>query len=192
MLSLSLSGFSLGTPTHLNTHSHIHSSASESLVKVNLIGRNTNMTLGGKAELMCRIRGPRHAITLAWTVQRDASGIDTILTLYSDGTISWSGDPYRYQVKVDARQNDMFHYLLINDASHRQAGSYQCIVSVFQENAYKKLPSSNNVAVMVHNPGTDDICEAACVFWVVGGWQGFGVKANSVACLTLLQRAASR
>lgn len=130
-------------------------------MKVNLISRNNLVTVGDNAELMCRVRGPRLPITLTWSLQRDASTLDNILTLYSDGAISWSGDQNRYQLKVENKPNQVIHYLLISGASHREAGNYQCSVSVFLENVHKKLPPSNQLAVQVKNPGTAEICEAA-------------------------------
>ncbi|XP_071331872.1 immunoglobulin superfamily member 3-like [Trachinotus anak] len=124
----------------------------DSFVKVNLISRNNVVTVGGNVELICRVKGPRVPLTLSWSLQRDVSVVDTILTLYSDGGLSWSGDQQGYQVKVQSNSNEVLYYLLINGASRRQAGSYQCSVSVFLENAYKKLPSSHLLAVMVQNP----------------------------------------
>ncbi|XP_029314465.1 immunoglobulin superfamily member 2-like [Cottoperca gobio] len=123
-----------------------------SFVTVNLISRNTIVTVGENVELMCRVKGPRVPITLTWSLQRDSSTIDNILTLYSNGAISWSGDQHRYQLKVVNTQNEVIHYLLINGASHREAGSYECRVSVFLENVYKGLPPSNPLAVRVQNP----------------------------------------
>lgn len=123
-------------------------------MKVNLISRKTRVPVGENVELMCRVRGPRIPLTLTWSLQHDVSTLDNILTLYSDGAISWSGDQHRYQLKVENKKNEVIHYLLINGASHREAGSYQCSVSVFLENVHKKLPASNQVAVSVQNPGT--------------------------------------
>lgn len=132
----------------------------ESFVKLNLISRNNIVTVGENVELMCRVRGLNVPVTLTWSLQRDASTIDNILTLYSDGSISWSGDQHRYQLKVESKQKEVIHYLLINGASHREAGRYQCSVSVFLENVHKKLPPSNQLAVNVQNPGTAEICKA--------------------------------
>uniref|UniRef100_A0A8D0CLZ8 Immunoglobulin superfamily, member 3-like n=1 Tax=Sander lucioperca TaxID=283035 RepID=A0A8D0CLZ8_SANLU len=119
---------------------------------LSLISRNNIVTVGANVQLMCRIKGPRMPITLTWSLQRDPSTLDNILTLYSDGAISWSGDQQRYQLKVENKQNEVIHFLLINGASHREAGSYQCRVSVFLENVHKKLPPSNQLAVLVRNP----------------------------------------
>ncbi|XP_045909304.1 immunoglobulin superfamily member 2-like isoform X3 [Micropterus dolomieu] len=126
----------------------------DSFVKVNLISRKTRVPVGENVELMCRVRGPRIPLTLTWSLQRDVSTLDNILTLYSDGAISWSGDQHRYQLKVENKKNEVIHYLLINGASHREAGRYQCSVSVFLENVHKKLPASNQLAVSVQNPET--------------------------------------
>lgn len=124
-------------------------------MKLNLISRNNIVTVGENVELICRVGGLNVPITLTWSLQRDASTLDNILTLYSDGSISWSGDQHRYQLKVENNGNVFTHYLLINGASHREAGRYQCSVSVFLENVHKKLPPSNQLAVSVQNPGTN-------------------------------------
>ncbi|XP_034069369.1 immunoglobulin superfamily, member 3-like [Gymnodraco acuticeps] len=125
---------------------------SESFVKVSLISRNNNVTVGENVELMCRVKGPPVPMTLAWSLQRDASTLDNILTMYYDGAISWSGDQSRYQLKVEKQKNGVFHYLLINGVSQSEVGIYQCRVSVFLDNVYKKLPLSNPVAISVLNP----------------------------------------
>uniref|UniRef100_A0A8C4ITR9 Ig-like domain-containing protein n=1 Tax=Dicentrarchus labrax TaxID=13489 RepID=A0A8C4ITR9_DICLA len=127
-------------------------------LKVSLISRNNMVTVGGNLELMCRVKGPRVPITVTWSLQRGSSP-DNVLTMYSDGTISWSGDQRRYQLKVDSTQNQVVYYLLINGASHSEAGSYLCSVSAILENAYKRLPPSNQVAVNVLNPGTKILSE---------------------------------
>lgn len=125
----------------------------ETFVKVFLISRKTRVTVGEYVELLCRVRGPNVPVTLTWSLQRDASSVDNILTIYSDGSISWSEDQQGYQLKVENKVNEVAYYLLINSASHREAGNYQCRASAFLENVYKKLPPSNPVAVMVQNPG---------------------------------------
>ncbi|XP_068428064.1 immunoglobulin superfamily member 3-like [Clinocottus analis] len=124
----------------------------DSFLKVHLISRNSIVTVGENVELMCRVRGPRIPITLTWSLQRYASTPDNILTVYSDGAISWSGDQQRYQLKVVNKENEIIYYLLINGASRREAGGYQCWVSVFLEKVHKKLPPSNQLAVSVQNP----------------------------------------
>uniref|UniRef100_A0A3Q3SAM5 Immunoglobulin superfamily member 3-like n=1 Tax=Mastacembelus armatus TaxID=205130 RepID=A0A3Q3SAM5_9TELE len=110
------------------------------------------VTIGENVELMCRVRGPRLPMTVTWSLQRDALSIDNIMTLYFDGAISWSGDQHRYQLKVENQQSQVIHSLLINSASHREAGNYQCRVSVVLQNEHKKLPPSNQLAVLVLNP----------------------------------------
>ncbi|XP_035532242.1 immunoglobulin superfamily member 3 [Morone saxatilis] len=120
-------------------------------LKVSLVSRSSTVTVGGNLELMCRVKGPHVPITVTWSLQRGSS-LDSILTINSDGTISWSGDQRRYQLKVQSAQNQVVYYLLINGASHSEAGSYLCSVSAFLENIYKRLPLSNPVAVNVLNP----------------------------------------
>ncbi|XP_034549224.1 immunoglobulin superfamily member 2-like [Notolabrus celidotus] len=117
-------------------------------VNVNLISRESRVTVGNNVELICRVRAVQVPITVTWTLQRDASTIDNILTVYADGTISWSGDQHRYQLKVQKTKNEFIHYLLINGASHREKGRYQCGVTY---NINKKS-SSNWLAVQVQDP----------------------------------------
>ncbi|XP_028250142.1 immunoglobulin superfamily member 3-like isoform X2 [Parambassis ranga] len=124
----------------------------DSKVKAHLIIRNNRVTVGENVELMCRVKGPRVPVTLTWSLLRSASTLDNILTVYHDGSISWSGDQHHYQVKVENKESEVVHYLQIIGASHREAGTYQCMVSVFLDNVLKKLPSSNQLAVMVQNP----------------------------------------
>ncbi|XP_068602567.1 immunoglobulin superfamily member 3-like [Brachionichthys hirsutus] len=126
----------------------------DSFVRVNLISRNNIVTIGDNVELICRVRGV-HAglpITLAWSLQRDGSSLDSILTVYSDGAISWSGEQHRYQLQVQNKGNEINHYLLINGASHWEAGRYQCSASIFLANVHKQLPPSNQLAVKVQDP----------------------------------------
>uniref|UniRef100_A0A3Q3XIW3 Ig-like domain-containing protein n=1 Tax=Mola mola TaxID=94237 RepID=A0A3Q3XIW3_MOLML len=124
----------------------------ESFVNVKLISRNNIVSVGETVELICRIRGLNVPATLTWSLQRDASTLDNILTQYSDGSISWSGEQHRYQLKVEVKEYQALHYLIINGVSHREAGRYQCGVSVFLDNVHKKLPPSNPLAVNVQNP----------------------------------------
>uniref|UniRef100_A0A8C2ZRV7 Immunoglobulin superfamily, member 3-like n=1 Tax=Cyclopterus lumpus TaxID=8103 RepID=A0A8C2ZRV7_CYCLU len=120
-----------------------------SFVKVKLISRDSSVTVGDNVELMCWVSGPRLPITLTWSLQRPyASTQDSILTVYSDGAISWFGDQQRYQLKVENKENGVFYYLLMNSASRREAGIYQCWVSVFLEKVHKKLPPSNQLATL--------------------------------------------
>ncbi|XP_049584942.1 immunoglobulin superfamily member 2 [Syngnathus scovelli] len=148
-----------------NSHSRTNSQSArtmltvtpmDSFMGVNLISRNSVATVGDNVELMCRVKGPpRLTTTLSWSVQRNTSTLDNILSVYYDGTISWSGEQQRYHLKVDNKPSERIYYLLINGASHREAGSYQCRVSVFQKNVFKKLPPSNLLTVKVHNPASD-------------------------------------
>uniref|UniRef100_A0A8C2ZTK8 Immunoglobulin superfamily, member 3-like n=1 Tax=Cyclopterus lumpus TaxID=8103 RepID=A0A8C2ZTK8_CYCLU len=128
----------------------------DSFVKVKLISRDSSVTVGDNVELMCWVSGPRLPITLTWSLQRPyASTQDSILTVYSDGAISWFGDQQRYQLKVENKENGVFYYLLMNSASRREAGIYQCWVSVFLEKVHKKLPPSNQLGVLVQDPVSD-------------------------------------
>ncbi|XP_068184842.1 immunoglobulin superfamily member 3-like [Antennarius striatus] len=126
----------------------------DSFVRLNLISRNNMVTIGDNVELICRIRGI-HAglpITLAWSLQRDDLSLDSIVTVYSDGTISWSGEQRRYQLRVQNKGDEIYHYLLISGASHWEEGRYQCSASIFLENVHKQLRPSNQLALKVQNP----------------------------------------
>ncbi|XP_057708006.1 immunoglobulin superfamily member 2-like isoform X2 [Corythoichthys intestinalis] len=126
-----------------------------SLVDVKLRSRNTIVTIGDNVELMCHVKGPHLAKMLTWSLQRGASPVDNILTMYSDGAIRWSGEQQRYHLRVDNAQNESVYYLFIHGASHRETGSYQCQVSVFQNNVYKQLLPSNQLMILVQNPASD-------------------------------------
>lgn len=103
------------------------------------------------------------AMALTWTLQRPDSPQDTVVTVYSDGSISWSGVQHRYQLKVENKGNKVLHHLLVNGASHSEAGSYRCIVSVVKDGVYHRLPSSNQVAVIVVNPGNPKFTPQKCL-----------------------------
>uniref|UniRef100_A0A665TZN3 Zgc:91849 n=1 Tax=Echeneis naucrates TaxID=173247 RepID=A0A665TZN3_ECHNA len=84
----------------------------------------------------------------AWPQNRDQEGaftpgapqnsslqfvtIDTILTLYHDGKISWSGDQQGYQTKVQTSEKEIYHHLLINGASQREGPSFELTIQQAQ------------------------------------------------------------
>lgn len=109
--------------------------------------------MGDAVELICQVKELNAPMALTWTLQRDGSPLDAIVTAYSDGSISWSGAQRRYQLKVERKGADVLHYLLVNGASRAEAGSYRCSASVFRDGVYRKLPQSNQVAVTVERPG---------------------------------------
>uniref|UniRef100_A0A3B5MM50 Ig-like domain-containing protein n=1 Tax=Xiphophorus couchianus TaxID=32473 RepID=A0A3B5MM50_9TELE len=124
----------------------------DSVVKVVLRNRDPLVTMGNDVQLMCKVSSPRVPMTLTWSQETEDTNLNTIVVLYSNGSISWSGDQYRYQVQVDNQGNSVMHYLKVLRASHREEGKYQCMVSIFLHNVYKKLPASNLVNVKVQNP----------------------------------------
>ncbi|XP_014845958.1 PREDICTED: immunoglobulin superfamily member 3-like isoform X1 [Poecilia mexicana] len=136
------------------TNVNVNVKSIESAVKMALRNREPTVTVGNDVQLMCKVSGPRVPMTLTWSKETEDSNLNTIVVLYSNGSISWSGDQYRYQVQVDNQGNTIMHNLKILRASHREAGKYQCMVSVFQHNVYKKLSPSNLVNVQVHNPAS--------------------------------------
>lgn len=130
----------------------------ESFVKVSLRGRNNQAAEGQEVELICRVRRLSLPHTLTWSVRRDSPTPDNILTLYSSGAISWFGDQQqRYQLKIEKnpQQNETWYYLIINSASKREAGKYQCSVSVMLEKTPRKMTLSNELAVNVERPKSD-------------------------------------
>lgn len=128
------------------------SCVAESFVALGLIGRNSMATAGDSVELMCRVRGLNLPMTLSWTLQRDGSSLDNVLTMHSDGSIIWAREQHSYQLRVQKKQNGLYHYLVINGVSEREAGRYQCHVVVSLKNVPKKL-ESNSLAVIVGKPG---------------------------------------
>ncbi|XP_060944505.1 immunoglobulin superfamily member 3-like [Limanda limanda] len=141
------------------TNSKIHSQSATSTVTVSptkssvkLISRKTSVTVGENVELMCRVQGPHVPTTLSWILQHEDATIQNILTLKWNGDISWSGDQHVYQLRVVNKPKEVTHYLLINGASPREAGKYQCEASAYIQNFPKKPRPSNQVAVMVQYP----------------------------------------
>ncbi|KAM4731058.1 immunoglobulin superfamily member 2-like [Anableps anableps] len=124
----------------------------DSVVKVSLRNRDPSVIVGNDVHLMCKVSSLRIPTTVTWSQQTEDYNLNTILVLYSNGSISWSGDQHRYQVAVDNRGDTVMHYLKVLRASRREAGTYQCIVSVFMHNIHKRLAESYPVKVMVQNP----------------------------------------
>ncbi|KAK7939234.1 hypothetical protein WMY93_002560 [Mugilogobius chulae] len=118
-----------------------------------LISRNQNAAEGQEVPLMCRVRELNLPRNLTWSVRRNSTMPDNILTLYSNGAISWFGDHQQYQLKIDntMHKNEMMYYLFINSASKQDTGKYQCSVSVIVDRAPRTLVSSE-LAVSVKSP----------------------------------------
>uniref|UniRef100_A0A3B4A560 Ig-like domain-containing protein n=1 Tax=Periophthalmus magnuspinnatus TaxID=409849 RepID=A0A3B4A560_9GOBI len=109
-----------------------------------------------RVELICRIKRLKLPRTLIWSVRRGSTTPDSILTLYSNGAISWSGDQQQYQLKIENKnqQDEMWYHLIISSASKKDAGNYKCSVSVVLDKAPRKLHSSE-LAVSVDSPVSD-------------------------------------
>uniref|UniRef100_A0A8C5GF08 Ig-like domain-containing protein n=1 Tax=Gouania willdenowi TaxID=441366 RepID=A0A8C5GF08_GOUWI len=131
----------------------------KTLMKVSLINRNSAVAIGDNVDLMCRIKGPRRAlIAVTWSLHCDTPTPGDILTVSSDGAISWFVKQHRYQVKVETRNNEeVIYYLQIIGASDREAGSYCCGLDVRIENGSRNRILSNPVAVVVHNQGKSNL-----------------------------------
>uniref|UniRef100_A0A674MGH2 Ig-like domain-containing protein n=1 Tax=Takifugu rubripes TaxID=31033 RepID=A0A674MGH2_TAKRU len=113
---------------------------------------SSNVTVAPTGERRLRLRRTNrsriiHEASCIFDVSRVDFPLDTIVTVYADGSISWSGVQRRYQLKVESKRNEVLHYLLINGASHAEAGSYRCSVSVFQDGVYRRLLQSNQLAI---------------------------------------------
>lgn len=124
----------------------------ESYVKLGLRGRNSFATMGDNVELICTVGGLNLPATLSWTLQRDGSNLDNILTMYSDGAVRWAGEQSSYQLRVEKNPNGLNYYLVINGVSRREGGRYQCHVAVSLKNVPRKL-ESNSLAVFVQKSG---------------------------------------
>lgn len=120
-----------------------------SFIKVNLKSRDNMVTIGENALLICQVRGVHVPITVTWSLLRDDSSIENILTVNSNGGISWSASQHRYQLNVQRIDNGFIHSLLIRGASNIEAGRYQCTVS---HNTHMTPAVSNQLAVQVNEP----------------------------------------
>ncbi|XP_020787515.2 LOW QUALITY PROTEIN: immunoglobulin superfamily member 3-like [Boleophthalmus pectinirostris] len=134
----------------------------DKFASVSVIGRNHIASEGDKVELICRVRRLKLPRTLTWSVRRGSPTPDNILTLYSNGAISWFGDQHRYQLEIvnKNQQDEMWYHLIISSASKKDAGSYKCSASVVLDKAPKKL-SSSELAVNVVRPASDLTLTAA-------------------------------
>ncbi|XP_056435580.1 immunoglobulin superfamily member 3-like [Gadus chalcogrammus] len=128
----------------------------ENTLRLTLKGRDTAATLGGDVELWCHVKAPRIPMTLTWTLRRDGSPPDKLLELSPDGAITWRGGrQQRYQLRVERLDETVLvHKLRIAGATPSEAGRYQCEASVFLEKRHKKMNPSNELAVMVTQPGS--------------------------------------
>lgn len=122
-------------------------------MKLSLKTRYSSVTVGDTVELICKVTRLHVPAIFSWIKQNEDSSLNTIVRLSSDGPISWSGAQHHYQVQVDKQEKAVMYYLNLVGAGHREAGRYQCVMSVFLENKYKKLPPSNSLMVVVQNPG---------------------------------------
>nr|XP_046220040.1 immunoglobulin superfamily member 3-like [Oncorhynchus gorbuscha] len=125
----------------------------ESLLSVYLSSRGVQVTVGGEVELVCRVQGPSRPVTVTWSLQREGqSAPDNILTLSYTGDITWSGDQSNYQLRATTGKKEVRYYLRIIKASHKEAGRYQCVISVFLQGRHRKPQNSNALGVLVQTP----------------------------------------
>ncbi|XP_020315360.2 immunoglobulin superfamily member 3 [Oncorhynchus kisutch] len=125
----------------------------ESLLSVYLSSRGVQVTVGGEVELVCRVQGPSLPVTVTWSLQREGqSAPDNILTLSYTGDITWSGDQSNYHLRATTGKKEVRYYLRIIKASHKEAGRYQCVISVFLQGRHRKPQNSNALGVLVQTP----------------------------------------
>ncbi|KAJ8013132.1 hypothetical protein DPEC_G00050120 [Dallia pectoralis] len=125
----------------------------ESLLKVQLASRGAQVTVGGEADLICRVRGPNVPVNVRWSLKREGeSSPEDILTLSNTGDISWRGDQSSYQLTVTTSPGQVHHKLRIIQASRREAGQYKCEITAFSQGRYREPQSSNQLAVSIQTP----------------------------------------
>lgn len=108
--------------------------------------------MGDNVDLICMVKRLNLPVTLSWTLQRDGSSLENILTMYSDGAVRWAGEQSSYQLRVEKNQNGLYYYLAISGMSGSQAGRYQCHALFSLKSVPRKL-QSNPLVVSVREPG---------------------------------------
>ncbi|XP_016396653.1 immunoglobulin superfamily member 2-like [Sinocyclocheilus rhinocerous] len=124
----------------------------ESLMKVSLKSRTTNVPIDSPVELLCTVRGPKVSLAVRWMFQPRNSTVQTnILSIRHTGEITWRADQRNYQLSIQ-QPSDTHFTLMVPRASKQQEGQYQCQVDAYQKDVQKALKNSNPLAVIVHKP----------------------------------------
>ncbi|XP_073701900.1 immunoglobulin superfamily, member 3-like [Garra rufa] len=125
----------------------------DSLMKVSLKSRKTNVAIGSPVELLCTVRGPKVSLAVRWTFQPRNSTVQTnILFIRHTGEITWGADQRNYQLSIQTLPSDTRFILVVPRASKQQGGQYQCQVDAYQKDVQKALRNSNPLAVTVQKP----------------------------------------
>ncbi|XP_016318390.1 immunoglobulin superfamily member 2-like [Sinocyclocheilus anshuiensis] len=124
----------------------------ESLMKVSLKSRTTNVPIDSPVELLCTVRGPKVSLAVRWMFQPRNSTVQTnILSISHTGEITWKADQRNYQLSIQ-QPSDTHFTLMVPRASKQQEGQYQCQVDAYQKDVQKALKNSNPLAVIVQKP----------------------------------------
>ncbi|KAF4109307.1 immunoglobulin superfamily, member 3-like [Onychostoma macrolepis] len=125
----------------------------ESLMKVTLKSRTTNVPIESPVELLCTVKGPKVSLAVRWMFQPRNSTVQTnILSIRHTGEIAWRADQRNYQLSIQALPTDTRFTLVVPRASKQQDGQYQCQVDAYQKDVQKALKNSNPLAVTVQKP----------------------------------------
>uniref|UniRef100_A0A671R4W6 Immunoglobulin superfamily member 3-like n=1 Tax=Sinocyclocheilus anshuiensis TaxID=1608454 RepID=A0A671R4W6_9TELE len=121
----------------------------ESLMKVSLKSRTTNVPIDSPVELLCTVRGPKVSLAVRWMFQPRNSTVQTnILSISHTGEITWKADQRNYQLSIQ-QPSDTHFTLMVPRASKQQEGQYQCQVDAYQKDVQKAKIISNPLAVIV-------------------------------------------
>ncbi|KAK7153584.1 hypothetical protein R3I94_007082 [Phoxinus phoxinus] len=125
----------------------------ESLMKVTLISRTTNVPINSSVELLCIIKGPKESLAVRWMFQPPNSTVQrNILSIHHTGEIAWGADQRNYQLSIQTQPSATHYLLIVPQASKPQEGQYQCQVDAYQKYVQKAMKNSNLLAVTVHKP----------------------------------------
>ncbi|KAL0153873.1 hypothetical protein M9458_050794 [Cirrhinus mrigala] len=125
----------------------------DSLMKVTLKSRTTNVAIDSRIELLCTVRGPEVSLAVRWMFQaRNSTVQKNILTIRHTGEFIWGAAQRNYQLSIQPLPSDTRFILMVPRASKQQEGQYQCQVDAYQKDVQKASKNSNPLAVTVHKP----------------------------------------
>lgn len=126
----------------------------DSLVKVVLRGRDTNITENSAIKLLCSVTAPKVRLTVTWKFQpfNTSTAIKDILSIHHTGEILYGKEQRDYQLEATVGDKSTTYILKVLRASKLDQGQYNCQVDVFTMGV-QKAKHSNPVAVNVHKPG---------------------------------------
>ncbi|XP_043105247.1 immunoglobulin superfamily member 2-like isoform X2 [Puntigrus tetrazona] len=125
----------------------------ESLMRMSLKSRTTNVPIDSPVELLCTVRGPKASLAVRWMFQPHNSTVQTnILSIRHTGEMTWTADQRNYQLSIQAQPTETRFILMIPRVSKKQEGQYQCQVDAYQNDVQKAEKISNSLAVTVQKP----------------------------------------